>query len=95
MADTFRAKYGGNKQKQQTSGDKATDEADSSNTDLDLVTLKAEVSKQVRPFMPFLLEAEIKKLHVGLCKWGVCCAALVYVELASKSSSKSFFSRKQ
>ena len=35
---------------------------------MDLVTLKAEVSKQVRHFMHFLFEAEIKKRHVGLCK---------------------------
>jgi len=47
VADKFRAKYGGSKQKQQTSGVKSKDETDSSNTDMDLVTLKAEVSKQV------------------------------------------------
>lgn len=79
VADKFRAKYGGSKQKQQTSGVKSKDETDSSNTDMDLVTLKAEVSKQVRPFIPFLFEAEIKELYVSLCNRGVCWVTIVLV----------------
>lgn len=51
VADQFRAKYGGNKQKQQTAGEKAADTSDGNAADMDVATLQAEITKQVRSTM--------------------------------------------
>lgn len=50
MAEQFRAKYGGNKQKQQAGSDKSknTNTSDGSNAGKNVASLQAEVAKQVR-----------------------------------------------
>lgn len=50
MAEQFRAKYGGNKQKQQAASDKSknTNTSDGSNAGKNVASLQAEVAKQVR-----------------------------------------------
>lgn len=50
MAEQFRAKYGGNKQKQQAASDKSknTKTSDGSNAGKNVASLQAEVTKQVR-----------------------------------------------
>ena len=49
MAEQFRAKYGGNKQKQQAASDKSknTNTSDGSNAGKNVASLQAEVTKQV------------------------------------------------
>ena len=50
MAEEFRAKYGGNKQKQQAASDKSKNHntSDGSNAGKNVASLQAEVTKQVR-----------------------------------------------
>ncbi|XP_027055793.1 methionine--tRNA ligase, cytoplasmic-like isoform X1 [Pocillopora damicornis] len=46
VADQFRAKYGGNKQKKQTAGEEAANTSDGNAADMDVATLQAEITKQ-------------------------------------------------
>ncbi|KAL9967670.1 hypothetical protein ACROYT_G025951 [Oculina patagonica] len=46
VADQFRAKYGGNKPKQQAAGDKSTNTTNGNTADTDVATLQAEITKQ-------------------------------------------------
>lgn len=50
MAEEFRSKYGGNKQKQQAASDKSKNHntSDGSNAGKNVASLQAEVTKQVR-----------------------------------------------
>ena len=51
VADQFRAKYGGSKQKKQTAGEEAANTSDGNAADMDVATLQAEITKQVRSTM--------------------------------------------
>ena len=48
VADQFRAKYGGNKQNQQTQGAKSANAVNGNTTDTDVAALQAEITKQAR-----------------------------------------------
>ena len=70
MAEQFRAKYGGNKQKQQAASDKSknTNTSDGSNAGKNVASLQAEVAKQVRDVTFFYVQSSSNRQQFFSCR---------------------------